>query len=87
LELYEYYPANAQQHMERELLYFYMGCQSNRHLLKQVSWQKIKAISGCLMPSLWWMLRQQDGDKKRSQPYICTIFLHTLGDCLLWAAF
>jgi hypothetical protein len=28
------------------------------------SWHKIKAISGCLMPSLWWMLRWQDGDKK-----------------------
>jgi hypothetical protein len=21
-------------------------------------------VSGCLMPSLWWMLRRQDGDKK-----------------------
>jgi hypothetical protein len=29
------------------------------------SWHKIKAISGFLMPSLWWMLRQQDGDKKK----------------------
>jgi hypothetical protein len=29
------------------------------------SWHKIKAISGCLMPSLWWMLRWQDGDKKK----------------------
>jgi hypothetical protein len=28
------------------------------------SWHKIKAISGCLMPSLWWMLRRQEGDEK-----------------------
>jgi hypothetical protein len=27
------------------------------------SWHKIKAISGFLMPSLWWMLRRQDGNK------------------------
>jgi hypothetical protein len=31
------------------------------------SWHKIKAISGCLMPSLWWMLRQQDGDIKKKK--------------------
>jgi hypothetical protein len=35
-----------------------------RVLLQADSWHKIKAISGCLIPSLCWMLRRQDGDKK-----------------------